>query len=101
MEASKFNDEVNKIAFYTDCFIFACLFTVELWVAIRLRFNIDKAGILTLLLHLFASLTRIFRSYLGTYQGLMVVAGITIWISLHYFTFEMFLIKITLTADDY
>jgi hypothetical protein len=101
MEAIDVLREVDQIAFITDCFIFACLFIVELYVVIKLRLKIDKSGLLTLLLYLFASLTRIFRSYMGTYQGLMVVAGITIWISLHYFTFEMYLIKITLTADDY
>lgn len=101
MDAINVLREVDRIAFFTDCFIFACLFIFELFVVIKLRFKIDNSGKLTLLLHLFASLTRIFRSYLLTYQGLMVVAGITIWISLHYFTFEMYLIKITLTAENY
>ncbi len=43
---------------------------------------------------------RIVRSYFEYLQGLIVVTVILIWISLHYFTFEMQLIKIKLTEDD-
>jgi hypothetical protein len=93
--------EIDHIAKYTDCFILFCLFPVELWVFIRLRFKVDKSGILTLVLHLIVSIIRILRSYLDKLQGLMVVATTMIWISLYYFTFEMWLIKNTLTSDDY
>ena len=97
----QFTINVNDIAFYTDCFIFACLFPVELWVFIRLKFKVDNSGILTLLLHLTVSIIRIIRDINDKIVGLIVVTGILIYISLHYFTFEMWLIKITLTSDDY
>ena len=67
MDASQFIDKVDQIALYTDFFIFASLFIVELVVVIRLRFNIDKSGLLTLVLHLVASLIRIFRSTLNNF----------------------------------
>ncbi len=99
MAESGFADKVNRIAFYTDSFIFVLLFLVELWVFFRLRFRVDKSGILTLLLHLFASIIRILRSYFNIkIEAFLIVAGITIMISYYYFTFEMYFIKIALTA---
>ena len=90
MASSKFTPEIDHVVLYTDLFIFACLFLVELWVFTRLGFKVDKSGILTLLLHLIVSIIRILRSSLKiNLQGLLVVAGILIWISLYYFTFEM------------
>ncbi len=79
MAESLFADKIDRIALYTDPFIFSTLSLVELWVFIRLRFKVDKSGILTLLLHLFASIIRILRSYLQMkIEALIVVAGITI-----------------------
>jgi len=102
MAESVFTDKVDRIALYTDSFIFLSLFLAELFVFIRLRFRVDKSGILTLMLHLIGSLIRILRSSLKIkLDALIVVAGITIWISLYYFTFEMKFIKIGLTAEDY
>ena len=89
MSSTSFTNEINSISFYTDCLILAILISVELWVFIKLRFKVDSSGILTLLLHLLASLIRVLRSYYGALQFLIVVAGMIIWISLHYFTFEM------------
>ena len=67
MDSSQIIEKVDQIADYTDYFIFAVLFTVELVVVIRLRLNIDKSGILTLVLHLVASLIRFFRSTLSDF----------------------------------
>ena len=92
-----FNNTINQIAFYTDLLIFATLLPIELLVYLKLKFKIDRSGLLTLLLHLLVSMIRIVRSQLDQFQGLIVVTGIMIWISLHYFTFEMQLIKIKLT----
>ncbi len=102
MAESVFTDKVDSIALYTDSFIFVSLSLAEVFVFIRLRFRVDKSGILTLMLHLIGSLIRILRSSLKIkLDALIVVAGITIWISLYYFTFEMKFIKIGLTAEDY
>ncbi len=95
-----FNNTINQIAFYTDILIFATLLPIELLVYLKLNFKIDRSGLLTLLLHLLVSMIRIVRSQLDQLQSLIVVTGIMIWISLHYFTFEMQLIKIKLTEDD-
>ncbi len=101
MDSQNFNLGVNQIAVYTDWFIFGSLLLIELWVFISLRFKVDKSGILTLILHLSASILRIIRSSISGSQFLITASGIMIWISLHYFTFEMWFIKITLTSDSY
>ena len=102
MVKSEFTDDVDNIALYTDPLILACLSFVVLWVLIRLRFKVDRSGILTLLLHVISSILRILRSFLNIkVEPLVVVAGILIWISLYYFTFEMQFIKITLTSENY
>jgi hypothetical protein len=102
MAESEYADRVNRIALYTDSFIFVSLFLVELWVFIRLRFRVDKSGVLTLLFHLIASIIRILRSSLDdNIEALVIFASIIIMISLYYFTFEMYFIKIALTAQDY
>jgi hypothetical protein len=67
MDASQIIDKVNQIALYTDYFIFASLFIIVLFVVIKLRFKIDKSGLLTLVLHLVASLIRILRSTLKNF----------------------------------
>ena len=73
-----------------------------LFVFIKLRFRVDKSGILALFLHLIGSIIRILRSNLYIkLDAFIVIAGITIWISLYYFTFEMKFIQIALTAEDY
>jgi hypothetical protein len=90
MDPLEFSREVDRIAKYTDWSIFACLFLVELWVFLRLRFKVDNSGVLTLLLLLIVSIIRILRSSLDIQlQNLFVVSGIIVWISLYYFTFEM------------
>jgi hypothetical protein len=102
MVKSEFTDDVDNIALYTDPLILACLSFVVLWVLIRLRFKVDRSGILTLLLHVISSILRILRSFLNIkVEPLVVVSGILIWISLYYFTFEMQFIKITLTSENY
>ena len=101
MDPSQFSSIVNRIALYQDWFIFAFLFCVELWVFIRLRLQVDKSGILTLVIYLLITIIRIINISLENLQVLIVVMGILIWFSLHYFTFEMWLIKIKLTSDDF
>ncbi len=65
MDQFEFSRIINRIAQYTDFFIFASLFLVELWVFIRLGFKVDKSGIITLILQLIVSIIRILRSSLN------------------------------------
>jgi hypothetical protein len=67
-------------------------------VLLILKFKIDKSGLVTLVMHIVVSLIRILRKYIYTIQ---VVAVMMIWISLHYFTFEMWYIKNTLTSETF
>ena len=85
----EFNNAINEIALYTDIIIFAILLPLELFVLVKLKFKIDKSGLITLLLHLLVSIFRIVRSQFEYLQVMLVVTAIMIWISLHYFTFEM------------
>ena len=101
MGASEFESKVREIALYVDWFIFASLLSVELWVFIRLRLKMDKSGILTLLIHLLITIIRIINVSVEKLEVLIVVMASLIWFSLHYFTFEMWLIKITLLSDDF
>ena len=58
----EFNNAINEIALYTDIIIFAILLPLELFVLVKLKFKIDKSGLITLLLHLLVSIFRIVRS---------------------------------------
>ena len=100
MGVMDFYNTVNDIAFYTDILIFMILLLFEFLALFKLNFKIDRPGLLTLILHLVVSMVRVVRSQLEYLQALIVVTVIMIWISLHYFTFEMQLIKIKLTEDD-
>jgi hypothetical protein len=60
----EFNNTINQIAFYTDILIFGILLSVELLVLIKLKFKIDRSGLLTLLLHMLVSMFRVVRSQL-------------------------------------
>jgi hypothetical protein len=101
MTSTEFRSEVKKIAFYSYCFIFACLLTVELLVFIKLRLKVDKSGILTLLIHLLITMIRIINVSFDDLEVLIVIMTALIWFSLHYFIFEMWFIKITLVSDDF
>ena len=63
MDPAKFKDAVEKIAEYTDAIILACLLIVEILAFYKLKFKIDKSGLLTLLIHLIASITRVVRTF--------------------------------------
>ncbi len=82
-------------------FILTVLLIVEAWVLIKLRFKMDKSGLLTLLLHLIVSIIRVIRSSQNFgRESLLIVGGFLVWVSLYYFTFEMLLIRTKLTIDD-
>ncbi len=91
-----------QISRYSDASILATLFIVELFVFIKLKLNIDRPGIITLILHLIVSLLRAIRDFVFNEPlALIAVSNTLIWFSLHYFTFQMWFIKITLTSDNF
>jgi len=86
---------IETISTYTDWAIFGCILITEAVVFWVLKFKMDKSGIITLLIHLMISIMRVGSSFLGI---LAVVCGILVWMSLHYFIFEMWYIKNTLAS---
>ncbi len=88
--------EDNPYAEYTqvsDWFIFATLTLAEIYVFIRLKFNLDFSGKLTLLLHFCVSGIRIFYSsqkIMDLYQKFSIVlSNNLVYLSLYYFVFEL------------
>jgi hypothetical protein len=88
-ESFSLNDYVR----ISDWFIFATLTLAEAYVFIKLKFNLDFSGKLTLLLHFAVSAIRIFNGYFTTYgiwQTLFIGWSNTlVWMSLYYFVFEL------------
>ena len=88
----------------SDWFIFATLTVIEAYVFVKLKFNLDFSGKLTLLLHFVVSAIRISYSYFpfnDIWQRCTVtVTNTLVWMSLYYFVFELQMIKITLTATE-
>lgn len=66
MDQKDFTDTIDSITFYLDIFILVCLLTFESIVFYKLKFKVDKSGILMLLLHLIVSIFRVIRTALGT-----------------------------------
>ena len=86
----------NPYAQYTqisDWFIFATLTLIEIFVFVKLKFNLDFSGKLTLILHFIVSGIRIFLSYFQIYdvwqKCTITVANTLVWMSLYYFVFEL------------
>ena len=77
----------------SDWFIFVTLTVIEGYVLVKLKFNLEISGKLTLLLHFFISAIRISYSYLPTYEiwqlCTVAVTNNLVWISLYYFVFEL------------
>lgn len=102
MSAEDFKRLVNEIDTYNDAILLAILLIVEGFVFYKLKFKIDKSGKVTLLLHLIVSIVRAISSSLKLdFRMLLFISSNLIWISLHYFTFEMWLIKVTLESESY
>ena len=99
-EEEKFKEKITSIAYYTDPIILIIIFTVELFVMLKLKLNIDKSGILTLILHLIVSAFRVLRSYITYMAVLHVPSSVLVWVSLYYFIFEMYFIKNILTSES-
>jgi hypothetical protein len=89
---------IEDITFYTDIFILICLLIIEGLVFYRLKFKVDKSGLLTLVLHLVISILRIADDFFKVFKA---ISSMLVWISLHYFTFEMWYIKAMLTSESY
>jgi len=102
MNNEDFNHYFNDITFYIDYILFVILLIVEGFVFHKLEFKIDKSGKVTLLLHLIVSIVRVIStSLMPDFRSLLFITSNLIWISLHYFTFEMWLIKITLESQTF
>jgi hypothetical protein len=89
-------EDDNPYAKYTlisDWLIFVTLTLAEIYVFVKLKFNLDFSGKLTLLLHFCVSGIRIYLSYLGVNDVLHsctgTVANTLVWMSLYYFVFEL------------
>ena len=89
---------IEDITFYADIFILICLLIIEGLVFYRLKFKVDKSGLLTLVLHLVISILRIADDFFKVFKA---ISSMLVWISLHYFTFEMWYIKAMLTSESY
>ena len=89
---------IEGISNYSDIVILTCLLTFEVLVFIKLKFKVDKSGQLTLFLHLMVSILRIIDDIILIFKA---IPAIIIWISLHYFTFEMWYIKAALNSDSF
>jgi len=74
------------------------LLIIEGLVFYRLKFKVDKSGLLTLVLHLVISILRIADDFFKVFKA---ISSMLVWISLHYFTFEMWYIKAMLTSESY
>ena len=83
---------------YSDIFILVCLVFFEVLVFYKLKLQIDKSGILTLILHLIVSILRVSRVIVSV---LTLVSSILVWISVHYFIYEMWYIKITFSSENF
>ena len=89
-------EEENPYSKYTlisDWFIFSTLTLVEIYVFIKLKFNLDFSGKLTLILHFFVSGIRIFLNHQAVndmwHSITGTVANTLVWMSLYYFVFEL------------
>ena len=72
---------------------------------VKLKFDIDKSGLLTLFIHLLASVIRLTNTFIGIKLGIIYVlqsiVGNLIWFSLYYFICELNLIQKHLEAEDH
>jgi len=62
MNSNEFNQVIEGISIGTDIVILLTLLTFELWLFYKLKFNVDRSGIVTLLIHLIVSIFRVMRS---------------------------------------
>ena len=93
--------EVFKIS---DTSLFLVIAIVVITLVVKLKFDIDKSGLLTLFLHLLASVIRLTSTFIGIKLGityaLQSFVTSLIWFSLYYFTCELQLIQKHLEADN-
>ena len=94
------------MAFVDDIVLFVLITLAEGYLFWRLKFRVDRSGLLTLLLYWVASLFRFLYHILPdvtlhsvVYEVFITMCQILIWVSLYYFTFEMRLIQLALLAD--
>ena len=103
MESDDQYGTVRYIAQYSDIVILIILLSFETFIFIKLRFNVDKSGILTLFLYLLISIFRVISSAVWepSLGSLFILAANLAWITLHYFTYEMWIIQTALTSESH
>jgi hypothetical protein len=103
MESDDLYGTVRNIALYSDIAIFVILLSCETFIFIKLRFNVDKSGIITLVLYLLISILRLISSAVWELSfGPLFLLGVNLaWITLHYFTYEMWIIQTALTSESH
>lgn len=105
MDSADFALLIDQISFYLDITILVILLIFELIVFYKLKFKIDRSGILTLLLHILISSIRVYNSStLESYdseRALISFSSMMVWCSLHYFTFEIWKIKTSLVSESF
>ena len=97
------NKPYKEYSLISDWFIFAALTLVQVFLFLKLKFNLDFSGKLTLLLHFCVSGIRISYSYSDLYSDwstcTVAISNTLVQISLFYFVFELYMIKITLVSN--
>lgn len=80
---------------------------IYVFVFAKLKFKLDFSGILTLIFHWLVSGQRLANHYINGNDSIdtsdrvtQIIGNCFIWISLYYFTFELYLIKSTLEAES-
>jgi hypothetical protein len=86
----------------TDITILCLLILIEGFVFVSLKFKVDFSGIVTLVLHFVVSALRVVNSvrFSGYRNIIQVLSSCLIWISLYYFTYEMYFICATLSSEN-
>jgi hypothetical protein len=96
---------LNDYVKISDWFFFVTLTLAEAYVFLKLKFNLDFSGKLTLLLHFTVSALRIFYGYFttfGIWQTLFIGWSSTlVGMSLYYFVLELKLIQLTLLSSSF
>lgn len=86
---------------WIDALIFVLIFIAEVYAFIRLKFQMDFSGKLTLILHFIVSLLRLCFHLINAKTIISLIIQVPqslVSFSLYYFVFEMKLIRITLIA---
>ena len=76
-----FSDQIKQINVYSDLTILAILIISQSYLFIRLKFKVDKAGIITLLLYLVIAIIRFINDF-GEVDDIGSIASFIFWFML-------------------